>query len=385
MKISKVRAYPLTVLFKDIFGGAEKVPPNLLAPAATHMVYPRFGQFTALVEITTDDGYVGYGEAYGLPDSRFPADVVNDLIAQMLIGKNPLDSRVIFDSLMSLPLLGGQSRGFVMAAISGIDQALWDIKGKYFNVPVHTLLGGKRTQAVECYASPIMYQENTEETKRQAAEFIQQGFSSVKLKVGRGIDVDIAHIAATRHAIGSSPKLLLDVNSAYDPMTAVLLAKEAEQYGIYWLEEPIPSENTDGYRFIRRRVNMYVATGENECSLNSFRDLIEHEAVDFIMPNLARAGGITGVMDIAVLAQAHSVRVSPHGVGSGVNLGASIQLLSSIKNGGIYEFNQLLNPLRTELGGDIHFENEKLTVPDLPGLGLNIRSQVVEKYNVEKK
>lgn len=384
LTIKSVEAIALQALFEDIYGGVDRVPEHLLVPAASHVVYPRYGQFTTLVKITAQDGTVGYGEGYGLPNALFPAMIIRDMMADMLVGKDAMQTARIYNDLMSLPLRGGHSRGFVMSAISGIDQALWDLKAKHLGVPVHTLLGGKIHDRIICYASPIMFYDDPNDTAKKAQEYIARGFRWIKLKVGRGIDVDIPHIAAARGVMAPDMKLLLDVNSAYDAQTAILFAKEAEPYGIYWMEEPVPTENADAYRYIRSRVNMYVATGESDCSLSAFRDLIVREGVDVIMPNLARAGGITGTQEIAHLAKAFSVKLSPHGVGSGINLHAAIAVMAANENALVYEYNQLLNPLREEIGGTgVLFRDGRITVSDGPGLGFTLTEAAIEKYRTD--
>ncbi|UKS28787.1 mandelate racemase/muconate lactonizing enzyme family protein [Paenibacillus sp. HWE-109] len=372
---------PLIARFEDMFGGLDKVPESLLYPSSNFATYPRYGQYSTVVVITAEDGTTGVGEAFGLPTPKMSAVFINEVIGPMLIGKDPLHTSCIFEALVAFPEKIGHTRGVIWEAISGIDIALWDLKGKLLGVPVHTLIGGKQHERIECYASPVQFFQTVEETKTKAREFVNRGFRTIKLKVGRGIETDIAHVAAVREEVGPNIRLLLDMNCGYDVRSAIMFAKELEPYRIGWFEEPISPEDVDGLYAIHRAINVPLATGENEFSVHGFREILKRGAVDVIMPNISRCGGITGMTRINALAMAFGVKLSPHGVGGGIVIASSSQVMAAFKNSYLFEYNQLLNPLRHELiDGLPAYGDGWLTIKDEPGLGFSLNEETVRKF-----
>lgn len=381
MKIRKVEALPLIARFEDMFGGLEKVPNSLLYPSSNFATYPRYGQYSTVVVITAEDGTTGVGEAFGLPNPKMNTVFINEVIGPMLLGQDPLNTAGIFEALTTFPEKIGHTRGGIMEAISAVDTALWDLKGKLLAVPVHMLIGGKLHDRIECYASPVPFFATTEETKSKAREFLDLGFRSIKLKVGRGIETDIAHVAAVREEVGPNVRLLLDMNCGYDVRSAIMFAKELEPYRIGWFEEPIAPEDVDGLYAIHRAIQIPLATGENEFSIHGFREIVKRGAADVIMPNISRCGGITGMTRINTLAMAFGAKLAPHGVGSGIVAASSMQVMAAFGNSYMFEYNQLLNPLRHDLiVGFPPYSEGWMTVKDEPGLGFTLNDETVRKY-----
>lgn len=383
LTIKSVEAIALAATWDQVFGSWDKVPQFLLNPASSHITLPRLGQYTTLVRIRTEEGLEGIGEAYGLPSPEVPATIIGKLFAPMLIGKDAMASEAIWEMLYGAQKGAGRTGGFYLEAMSGIDMALWDLRGKAVNEPIHRLLGGPVRDNILCYASPIPFLADTQESAEKAREFVASGYRAVKLKLGRGVHTDVAHAAAVREAVSSEVKLLVDLNCAYGVAEAIELGGELEALKIYWLEEPLETDDIDGLAEVRSKVNLPVVNGECIFSKYGFRDVLLKRAVDVVMPNLARAGGISEVWKIAHLCHAFHVNISPHGVGSGINIAAALHLCAAVSNFTIYEANQLLNPLRYDLlDNSIEFADGYLKVPDGPGVGITVNEKAIKKYEV---
>lgn len=383
MRIKRIEVVQLEASFAQLFGGSDKVPPSLLFPGASFASRPRFGQASTLVRITTDDGFVGVGEAWGLPSPSIPAVIIEEVFAPMLIGADPFTTSVHWDRMYGTLNRMGNTRGFAMEAMSAIDMACWDLKGRMTGMPIHALLGGRHRERIDCYASPVYFFDEPAESAAKALEYVNEGFRAVKVKAGRSIETDLAHLAAVQDAVGPDVKLLVDMNCAYDVRTAITLARELESFNILWFEEPIPPEDAEGLLAIHRAIRIPLATGENEFTPQGFRDMLRLGAVDIIMPNVTRAGGFTGLDRIAKLAEAFSVKLALHGVGSGVQVAAAVQAMAAYGNAYLYEYNRLLNPLREALIEPFPaFADGALVVPDGPGLGVELNSSTVDQYTI---
>ena len=193
MNITKVEAIPLFAAFADAFDG--DVPPELSLPAFSMRNSPLLGQGAVIVRIETDEGLVGIGEAMGRPGPRGTAAHINEVLAPMLLGADPRHHLALWTAM-------NEQMRFAPMGISGVDIALWDLRGKIYGDSLTNLLGGVMRETVDCYASPIPYMAMPDASAGKAREFLQEGFRAVKLKIGRGINTDIEHVAAVRDAIG---------------------------------------------------------------------------------------------------------------------------------------------------------------------------------------
>ena len=381
MNITRVLATPLSANFADIFGGIDKVPSWMLRPTAHFQSIPRSGQYSTLVTVEVEDGTVGYGEAWGLPIPEVSATIVNKLIAPMLEGQ-PLESfpRLWNELTLYFKRLGF-TRGGTMEALAGVDNAYWDLRGRLENLPVSELIGPKCRSAVECYASPIMFKETAAESRLAAVEFRQAGFNAIKIKAGRGVATDAEHIRSVRETVGPDIDLMIDVNGGYVVETAIALARAVEDCNIAWLEEPVPSSALGDYARIKSETGIRVAVGENDFTDDDFRSLLEFGKADIVMPNVTRAGGITGVLKIAALAQDYGAEFSLHGVGSGLMQCASLHVLGVVPNARYFEVNTFPNPLRDRLALPApRLEGGCLHLPEGPGLGCAVDPQTVEVF-----
>lgn len=374
MKITKVEAIPLFASFADAL---DVVPPALSQPAFSMRNNPLLGQGTVIVRIETDDGLVGIGEAMGRPGPRGTAAHINEVLAPMLLGADPRHHQSLWTAM-------NEQMRFAPMGISGVDTALWDLRGQIYGDSLLNLLGGPARETVDCYASPIPYLATPADSAEKAREFLRLGFRAVKLKIGRGHGTDLAHIEAVRAALSADVKLLVDANGAYTVSDSIALAKDLVRLGVYWLEEPVHPEYADDLARIRRRVDLPIVSGEWLGSWVQFRDLLKAEAVDVIMPNITRCGGITGMMKIADLASLENVTVAPHGVGAGIGIIAAIAACAVMPNFLIYEYNQLFNPLRHSLMREsIHFKDGVLRPNTRKGLSLTIDEAAIARYRVD--
>ncbi|WNR45258.1 mandelate racemase/muconate lactonizing enzyme family protein [Paenibacillus roseipurpureus] len=383
LHIVDVRAIPLAAKWEHLFGGLENVPASLLRPAAHFQTVPRLGQFSTIVYITASDSTVGIGECWGLPLSDVTATIVNHIFRPLLIGRDPREIGQIWEMLITSAESLGHTRGFMMDAISGIDIALWDLQGKRLDQPLHHMAGGKLRDEIECYASPIRFSDNTQDTIDNAREFTDLGFKAVKVKAGRTIEKDAAYIGAIREALGKDIRILIDFNCAYTVQQTIEFAREVEQYNIFWFEEPLPPDHVDELAQIRKAIHIPVSTGENDFSVQSFRLVAEKGAVDIINPNITRCGGITGLQRIQSAIEPHGVQTALHGVGAGIMMSASLHMMSTLRSGLIMEYNRFLNPLReTLVEPAIAFNEGFLQVPDGPGLGCSLVEETLHKFAV---
>lgn len=333
-----------------------------------------------LVRITTDDGVYGWGEGYG------PADVVAAgirFLTPFIMGQDPLHSATLWQTLYRRALDYAR-RGVLAASLSALDIALWDIKGKVLEQPVSTLLGGKRRDRVQVYATGLYFTETDDlpgALAQEAQEHVAQGFQAIKMKVGLGIEPDVDNVLAVRAAIGPRVALMIDANHAYNRREALALARFLEPVGITWFEEPLSPEDYEGYRELRLRTQIPLAGGECEYYCAGFRHLVEGPCVDIAQPDLCAAGGLTEGMRIAALCHTFGVDVTPHCWGTGIAFAAGLHFTATLDTvpGRMFaaeprlEMDRSENYLRDELTGPrFAVEAGAVAVPQTPGLGVDV-------------
>lgn len=381
--ITDVRAKSLSLFYKELYGSADAIPRHVLFPIPHAQVRPRDGAFATLVQITDDQGNTGIGEAVATMDPQINAEIVERLLKPILLGANPLDTEVLWQRMYHLNRLNGNSRGFMMEAISGVDIALWDLAGKILNLPVYQLLGGAFRTRIKTYASPVPIMDTVADAVRMAERFVEDGFSAIKVKIGYpSIQTDVEVVKAIRQEVGSDTEIMLDANGAYDAFTALTVERRLADYNIYWLEEPLPPEDADAYLALKRSVVTPLAAGECESAAYNYREWIDKRAVDVLQPNLSRVGGLTAARRISALADAHRIPISTHGVGAAVFLAATLHLCAAIPNFLIAEYNRRLNPLRDDMALEgFKLVDGHLEVPTGAGLGITLNPEFLERYS----
>jgi D-galactarolactone cycloisomerase len=364
----------------------------LEAPLSQPFAYSRawYDKRTAmLVEIETDAGLVGWGECYG--PARITEAVVKS-VAPWLIGEDPLRTDFLWQMIYARLRDHGQ-KGVVIQGLSGIDIALWDIKGKHFGVPVHQLLGGPLRTSVRAYATGLYRRRSGDPLQylaEEAENYVAEGFKAVKLKVGFGVEEDAAVTRAVREATGPGVVLMVDANHAYDSVAAIRLGRMIEEHDIGWFEEPVPPEDVAGYRAVKAALSIPIAGGECEFTRFGFRELLVSRAVDIIQPDTCAAGGLSECKKIADMAEAFGVRYNPHVWGTGVAIAASLQLLAVVPTHTptslapvepMLEFDRTEHPIRQAiLTSPIEHDGGVLRVPGGPGLGIEVNRDALASF-----
>ena len=343
------------------------------------------GRSTTVVRIRTTDGIEGWGETFsvGLQPPEIAATVIESALKPLLIGQNPLDTEVLWN-MMYLRSRDYGRKGVVLGAISAIDIALWDICGKAANLPVWQLLGGAFRKRVQCYATGFFRpggQGQAEEMAAEAERHQAAGFDIMKVKLGFGLDDDIAVMNAIREALDPKTQLMVDVNHGYGANDAIRLGRALDSFRLRWLEEPVVPEDLAGYRRVRDAIDTPIAGGEAEFSMFGFNDLFAAGAVDIAQPDICLAGGFTALRHINVLAQVHGVQVNPHVWGTAIGQYASMHMIAATPTTNyalfadqpLFEYDTSSHPFRTALVTQpLDQQNGWLDVPDLPGLGFEV-------------
>lgn len=349
-----------------------------------------------LVRITTDTGVSGWGEAFaqGLEPPEIAAAVIEHALKPLLMGKNPLDTQVLWHTMYNQTRDYGR-KGSVIAGISAIDMALWDIAGQHHAQPIYQLLGGAFRTEVTPYATGFYRIQGQGEAERLAAEAVSHkaaGFTAMKVKLGFGLADDIEVMEAIQAALNdSSIAIFVDTNHAYGRSDALILGRTLERLNVRWYEEPVVPEDIEGYCELRSQLDVPIAGGENEHTAYGFSRLINRRAVDIVQPDIGSCGGFTAIRDIAAMAQANGIAVNPHVWGSAVAQAASLQFIAALPvahhslfaAGPVLEYDRSEHPFRQQLiEAPWQITDGVVQIPAKPGLGIDIRIDTVERYAV---
>ena len=344
-----------------------------------------------VVKIITDTGLVGWGEGYG------PADVLQagiKLLAPLLIGRDPLENETLWHDMYRKTLDFGR-RGVLVASISAIDIALWDVKGKAMDQSVSLLMGGQHRNRVKPYATGLYFSEVEDlahELAEEAKRYVAQGFQAMKMKVGHTIETDVRHVAAVRAAIGPHIQLMVDANHAYSLREAAELARQIEPYNIGWFEEPVSPEFYHHYRELRNKTSIPIAGGECEYLRYGFLQLLQKDCVDVLQIDICGAGGLTEAKRIAALASAYGVEIVPHTWGTGIAFHTALHFISNLEpipgrmlmHDFFIEYDRTENSIRETLTSPaIEMKDGFIDVPNRPGLGIELNEEVLRQYATE--
>jgi D-galactarolactone cycloisomerase len=344
-----------------------------------------------IVEVVTDGGLSGFGEVYG---PARPNRAVVEAYAPLLIGEDPFAIERHGQRLYNHLRDHGQ-RGLAIQALSGIDIALWDLKGRALGLPVHVLMGGPIRERVRAYATGLYRRDRSDhETylREEAVSYVEAGFTAMKLKTGWGVAEDVRLTRALRDEIGPDVELMVDANHAYDAVDALRYVRAVEELDIGWFEEPVAPEDYDGYREVKAGGTIPVAGGECSFTRFGFRRLIAERLVDIAQPDTCAAGGLSECKKIADMAQAFGVRYVPHCWGTGIARAAALQLLAVLPHNppGLHatepllEFDMSEHPIRDAVTTEpIVQEGGWARVPTGPGLGIEIDRSALERFRAE--
>jgi L-alanine-DL-glutamate epimerase-like enolase superfamily enzyme len=360
---------------------------------------PNLGGYTGyqvVVRAETDEGLEGWGECCVGSENGEAAFATKTLIEkglkQRILGQDPIEYRKIWDRLYSAVEWYGR-RGLAIFALSGIDTALVDVAAKGLSVPAHKLLGGRYKDDIPLYASLLIDMDDPEGTAEKGRKYIERGYIGAKFgwgmlpskPFGKDVNKDEKVIAKIRDVLGPSAWVMVDVGRYvnWSATHAVQMARRFEKYDIFWLEEPLPQDDLEGYIELTSSVDTTIATGEGYQTVHDFKDLINLKAVDLIQPDISKAGGLSETKRIVDLARVHNMMWVPHNWSTAINTAASLQLVASCPDSFLLEFKQEPNPLVQELSKKkFVIEKGRMKVPDAPGIGIEIDHNVIEKYKV---
>lgn len=388
MRITRIEAIPLLAKLP----GDIKAP--IAIPNASRLASTVFKGYRAcLVRVHTDEGVEGIGECMVRLTPEATAAIVREL-GEVLIGMDPFHTTVAWELMFSVMQNRGHLKGFFLEAVSGIDIALWDLKGKSVDRPVYELLGGPQRDSIWSYASSLRFR-GIETTIAEAKEFLADGYDAMKLKIGSNRNdgrADIELATALREAVGPDIFLSADANCGFERPAAMAVARELERLGYAWFEEPLAPDDHDGYAAMADALDMPIAGGETEFTRFGFRELFAKRALDIVQPNVSRAGGFTECMRTAALAESYHVPYAPHtGSTTAVCHAAELHLSAALPNFLIYEDMQSdwskseLNPLRHSLlAREVSTRTgSRHSLPSGPGLGIELNEDVVDLYRTE--
>ena len=361
------------------------------------IVHPGWRKNFIFVRISTDAGIVGWGEAYSQYDRDRPIAAQIEEFGRYLIGRDPFDIRhiqqIAFDDYAQR-----RSSLELWCALSGIEQALWDIVGKATEQPVHRLLGGKVRSKVRVYANGWGYKlQDPEDYVRGAEPVVSAGYTALKfdpLPRPWRTHIPSAHIRhaakvvkAMRDAFGPDVELLLDIHRRLSPRHAIELADAVAEYKPYWFEEPCQSENIDALAEVRQASKIPIVAGEALYGRAGFRPLFRARAVDIINPDVSNCGGILELLLIAAAAESEMIAVSPHNYNSTtLALSATVQAAACMPNFTITEYFLPFEEFGAKMFRNVLKPvNGYIDVPETPGLGLEpneeaIRSMPYQAY-----
>ncbi|MDE0220337.1 MAG: mandelate racemase/muconate lactonizing enzyme family protein [Spirochaetaceae bacterium] len=330
---------------------------------------PRRKGFSRLT-ITTDDGAIGMAPGPG------PNRALIDQLAAVVTGQDPLAADALWQRMYQGNWRKPVAKGEHIRAMSAIDNALWDLRGKVTGQPAWKLLGGAQRE-LPAYAAGGYYQEGKglAELAAEAAHAVELGFRAVKMKIGWAgatLREDAERVGAVREAIGPDVDLMIDANNAWDFATALRFALLVERHDPYWFEEPVHADDVQGSAALARAQPIPIASGENEFTRWGFRDLIDARAAHYIQADPNVCGGLTEWVKIAAYAGAHHLPMAPHG---DAHLGAVA--VAAVTNGQIVEMGPAL--LSDELVAPPEFRDGRIVMSDRPGLGIEWNEDLIER------
>ena len=340
-------------------------------------IYPTAG--LDVIKIETDEGINGIGLSGAVQEAEDIGRSITEHLKQYVIGQDPFDNERIWEEMWQPKLIG--RRGITTRVISGIDIALWDIKGKVAKRPVYKLLGGY-SNTVPVYIAGGYYEEGKglSDLAEEMEASVSLGANAIKMKIGGAtINEDVERVRVVREAVGPNVKLMVDANCAYRYYEAIEIARKMEPYDIFWFEEPVNPDDYQGHKLISQATAIPVATGEHDYTRYGFRDLIENRCVAIIQPDALIMGGITEFMKVAALAQAHDLPVAPHG-----NQDVHVHLVSAVPNGLTVEYyRDSTDPMWGKMFKDTLKVNDgSVSPPDRPGLGIELNTEQLAPYRV---
>ena len=341
-----------------------------------------------IITVETDEGITGYGEVDTAPyvgKAIIEAYMSHGTcygLREVLVGKDPFDYEQIWNDMWAKTYYYGRT-GPVMHVMSGIDMALWDIMGKSVGKPVHKLLGGSYQDKVRAYASALM-PDTKEEVKDLVQSCVDVGYTAVKLgwgPLGYNYKYDIELVEIAKATAGPNVEIMVDIGKRYKLKEAMRVAKAFEELDIYWLEEPLPAEDLEGYKRLSDSTSTRIATGEEDSGRQQFYRLINETGIDIVQPDMSRCGGLTEAKKIAAMAADKNIVCVPHAFKTGILVAATLQFIAAVPDVPFLEFSITASEIRKQiLKKPFEQKDGYVAVPQLPGLGIEVNEEMVKKY-----
>ena len=336
-----------------------------------------------LVKITTESGLVGWGECHAGRAPGAVAHLVESTLKQLVIGMDATDVVGVWNRVYRMQLASHGMGAAASIGLSGIDQALWDIRGKACGWPLYRLLGGS-ARAIPAYAGGISLGfQPAQALTEEAQKLVEQGYRAMKLRIGDRVDRDIERVTAVRTALGGEVDLLTDANAAYSLADVRRMMPVLDDIQAGWLEEPFPPHDHRRYADAAQFGVTALAAGENHYTRFEFHRLLEDGVVSILQPDLSKTGGITEAWRIAAAASAWKLPVHAHTSHTGLNMATTMHFLCAIDNAGYFEADSsAYNPFRDELGSGSFTldENGCVTPPEAPGIGVEIDESFIAAH-----
>ncbi|MDR2392115.1 MAG: mandelate racemase/muconate lactonizing enzyme family protein [Planctomycetota bacterium] len=330
-----------------------------------------------VVDIRTDSGLHGNAVTYHEQGGEAIQSFIKHVIEPGIMERDPMETTALWEENFRL-IRGVARKGLAFLALSVIDMALWDIKGKMLNQPVYRLLGGNRKE-VPIYASGGWTSYSRERLVTEAGEMVARGYKKIKIKVGveggQNPREDLRRVAAVRDAVGPDISIMIDANNIWTSATAVRFANQVGEYDILFFEEPVPADDIPGLARFRSGTDLPLATGEHEYTRFGVRDLVTAGAVDILQSDAAKCGGYTETLRMNAIAQAWNITFAPHAMEH-----MHMHLLSAAPNGAFLERLLMFEPVveKTFVNPPIP-KNGMMILPDGPGLGLEYKIDEIKR------
>jgi L-alanine-DL-glutamate epimerase-like enolase superfamily enzyme len=362
--------------------------------------YPEPNDFDALrhlclVKITTEDGVVGWGESITqFPEANFATKAIVEGMAERVVGRDPLENIAIWYSLRDKKWWYGYRGGIASYAISAIDMALWDIKGKLLGTSVLNLLGGAVHEKLPAIASCHAHYQDIGQMVEEAQAWVAPGLHGVKVGFGKRGEAhlgyqherDVEYMRRMREGLGPDQLIMIDCGWAikWDVMTAVRRVQAFEEYGLHWIEEPLLEWDPEGYANLRSKTTTLIAYGEKEWDLAGFEQVLGTGTVDVVGIDPGRAEGITGFKKATERIESARRQSNAHAWSSAICSAASLAISFSTPSAKLFELKPLRNPMQHELVAE-PFEHVDgfMYPPTQPGLGIDIIEEVIDRYRSE--
>jgi len=335
---------------------------------------------TLVVRLTTDEGLVGYGEGQSPVSPETPKIIIESLCQSVLINADPFDSEVLWQRLFEAMRERGHSSGFYLDALAALDIALWDLKGKATNKPVHKLLGGQYRDRIPLYVGCAG--RDSIAAADRAESLVAAGYRGLKLSPARDRRQTLAIVAAVRDRVGPDIAVMVDLHTEFDVAEAIRLGHALEDLDVYWLEAPTVPNDLQGHAAVTKALNLHVANGEWYRTRYEMKEAFDRRTCDVVMPDIGRTG-LTEGKRIAVFADTYNIPVSPHVGGGGLlSIAATIQLSAAIPNFLVMEHGH--ESYSTRCGIALNAPKPidgNFLVTDQPGLGVQIDDAALERFS----